>query len=64
MNFQRLLFLHKSEGVPKCFSINSFCISNNILYMAFYNWFKKIQKDFTFRSGMNSKRVDPDKQCN
>lgn len=25
-------------------SINSFCISNNIPYTVFYDWFKKIQK--------------------
>lgn len=29
---------------PKGVSINSFCISNNIPYTAFYDWFKKTQK--------------------
>ncbi|WP_300770979.1 hypothetical protein [uncultured Bacteroides sp.] len=34
----------KTEGEPKGVSINSFCISNNIPYTAFYDWFKKTQK--------------------
>ena len=37
-------FLYKTEGEPKGVSINSFCISNNIPYTAFYDWFKKTQK--------------------
>ena len=40
----RLWFLYKTEGEPKGVSINSFCISNNIPYTAFYDWFKKTQK--------------------
>ena len=36
--------LYKTEGEPKGVSINSFCISNNIPYTAFYDWFKKTQK--------------------
>lgn len=43
-DFERLWFLYKTEGEPKGVSINSFCISNNIPYMAFYDWFKKTQK--------------------
>lgn len=42
--FERLWFLYKTEGEPKGVSINSFCISNNIPYTAFYDWFKKTQK--------------------
>jgi len=34
----------QTEGEPKGVSINSFCISNNIPYTAFYDWFKKTQK--------------------
>ena len=36
--------MFKTEGEPKGVSINSFCISNNIPYTAFYDWFKKTQK--------------------
>jgi hypothetical protein len=43
-DFERLWFLYKTEGEPKGVSINSFCISNNIPYTAFYDWFKKAQK--------------------
>lgn len=43
-DFERLWFLYKTEGEPKGISINSFCISNNIPYTAFYDWFKKTQK--------------------
>ena len=43
-DFERLWFLYKTEGEPKGGSINSFCISNNIPYTAFYNRFKKTQK--------------------
>lgn len=43
-DFERLWFLYKTEGEPKGVSINSFCISNNIPYAAFYDWFKKTQK--------------------
>ena len=43
-DFERLWFLYKTEGEPKGVSINSFCISNNIPYTAFYDWFKKTQK--------------------
>ena len=42
-DFERLWFLYKTEGDPKGVSINSFCISINILYTAFYDWFKKTQ---------------------
>ena len=42
--FERLWFLYKNEDVPKGIYINSFCISNNIPYTAFYDWFKKTQK--------------------
>ena len=34
----------QNRGGPKGVSINSFCISNNIPYTAFYDWFKKTQK--------------------
>ena len=44
-DFERLWFLYKTEGEPKGVSINSFCISNNIPYTAFYDWFKKTQHD-------------------
>lgn len=37
-------FSTKLRTNPKGFSINSFCISNNIPYTAFYDWFKKTQK--------------------
>lgn len=40
-DFERLWFLYKSEGEFKGIFINSFCISNNIPYTAFYDWFKK-----------------------
>ena len=43
-DFERLWFLYRTEGEPKGVSINSFCISNNIPYTAFYDWFKKTQK--------------------
>ena len=43
-DFERLWFLYKTEGEPQGVSINSFCISNNIPYTAFYDWFKKTQK--------------------
>ena len=43
-DFERLWFLYKTEGEPKGISINSFCISTNIAYTAFYDWFKKTQK--------------------
>ena len=43
-NFEKLWFLYKTEGEPKGVSINSFCISNNIPYTAFYDWFKKTLK--------------------
>ena len=43
-DFERLWFLYKTEGEPKGVSINSFCISNNIPYAAFYDRFKKTQK--------------------
>ena len=43
-NFERLWFLYKTEGEPKGVSTNSFCISNNIPYTAFYDCFKKTQK--------------------
>ena len=34
----------KPRVSPQGVSINSFCISNNIPYTAFYDWFKKTQK--------------------
>ena len=43
-DFERLWFLYKTGGDLKGVSINSFCISNNIPYTAFYDWFKKTQK--------------------
>lgn len=43
-DFERLWFLYRTEGEPKGVSINSFCISNNIPYTAFYDWFNKTQK--------------------
>ena len=43
-DFERLWFLYKIESDPQGVSINSFCISNNIPYATFYDWFKKIQK--------------------
>ena len=43
-NFEKLWFLYKTEGIHKRVSINSFSISNNIPYTAFYDWFKKTQK--------------------
>lgn len=39
--FERLWFLYKTKDKPKGVSINSFCISNNIQYKAFHDWFKK-----------------------
>ena len=47
-DFERLWFLYKTEGELKGVSINSFCISNNIPYTAFYDWFKKTQKKVVF----------------
>ena len=44
MNDKILIFNYKTEGEPKEVSINSFCISNNIPYTAFHDWFKKTQK--------------------
>lgn len=44
-DFERLWFLYNTEGEPKGVSINSFCISNNIPYTAFYDWLKKKQKE-------------------
>lgn len=43
-DFERLWFLYKIEGELKGVSINSFCISKNIPYTPFYDWFKKTQK--------------------
>ena len=43
-DFEKLWFLYKTESEAKRVSINSFCISNNIPYTAFYDWFKKTQK--------------------
>ena len=43
-DFERLWFLYKTDGEPKGVSIKSFCISNNIPYTAFYDWFKRTQK--------------------
>ena len=43
-DFERLWFLYQTEGELKGVSINSFCVSNNIPYTAFYDWFKKTQK--------------------
>ena len=43
-DFEKLWFLYKTEGEPKGVSINSFCISNNIPYTVFHDWFKKTQK--------------------
>lgn len=42
---KKLRFMYKSQGEPKGVSINSFCISNNIPYTAFYDRFKKTQKE-------------------
>ena len=49
-DFERLWFLYKTEGEPKGVSINSFCISNNIPYTAFYDWFKKRKKKYLYRN--------------
>ena len=46
-DFERLWFLYKTEGEPKGVSINSFCISNNIPYTAFYDWFKSNNIPYT-----------------
>ena len=48
-DFERLWFLYKTEGEPKGVSINSFCISNNIPYTAFYDWFKKSRQAMKYR---------------
>lgn len=43
-DLERLWFLYKTEGEPKGISINSFCVSNNVPYTVFYDWYKKTQK--------------------
>ena len=43
-DLERLWFLYKTEGEPKGVFINSFCVSNNVPYTVFYDWYKKIQK--------------------
>ena len=43
-DLERLWFLFKTEGEPKGVSINSFCVSNNVPYTVFYDWYKKTQK--------------------
>ena len=53
-DFERLWFLYKTGGDPKGVSINSFCISNNIPYTAFYDWFKKIQKKGSDYQGLKT----------
>lgn len=44
-SFKKLRIIYKTQGEPKGISINSFCISNNIPYTAFYDRFKKTQKE-------------------
>ena len=53
-DFERLWFLYKTGGDPKGVSINSFCISNNIPYTAFYDWFKKTQKKGSDYQGLKT----------
>lgn len=43
-DLERVWFLYKTEGEPKGVSINSFCVSNNVPYTVFYDWYKKPQK--------------------
>ena len=43
-DLERLQFLYKTEGEPKGISINSFCVTNNVPYTVFYDWYKKTQK--------------------
>ena len=43
-DLERLWFLYKTEGEPKGVSNNSFCVSNNVPYTVFYDWYKKTQK--------------------
>ena len=43
-DLERLWFLYKTEGEPKGISINSFCVTNNVPYTVFYDWYKKTQK--------------------
>ena len=43
-DLERLWFLYKTEGEPKGVSINSFCMSNNVPYPVFNDWYKKTQK--------------------
>lgn len=53
-DFERLWFLYKTGGDLKGVSINSFCISNNIPYTAFYDWFKKTQKKGSDYQGLKT----------
>lgn len=43
-DLERLWFLYKTEGEPKGVSINSFCVSNNVPYTVFNDWYRKTQK--------------------
>lgn len=43
-DLERLMVFYKTWGETKGVSINSFCVSNNVLYTVFYDWYKKTQK--------------------
>ena len=43
-DLERLWFLYKTEGEPKGTSINQFCVSNNVPYTVFNDWYRKTQK--------------------
>lgn len=44
-DYEKLWFLHKTEGKPKGVSINSFSMRQGIFYCDFNTWFVKARKD-------------------
>ena len=48
--FEKALFLYKTECEPKNVSVNEFCISKGIPYRDFNAWFRKTYKpDFALK---------------
>ena len=44
-DYEKLWFLHKTEGKPKGVSINTFSMRQGIFYCDFNTWFVKARKD-------------------
>ena len=43
-DLERFYFQYQTEAVPHVVSLQSFCLTNNVLYNIFYKWYKDTRR--------------------